>query len=53
VSLITGGIADGAVLRLRFHGRAFEFVIDNAGAGQWSRHLLPHRMNELGIVHAI
>src|SRR5213080_1661214 len=26
--LVTGGIADGAVLRLRSHGRAFEFVLD-------------------------
>jgi hypothetical protein len=42
--LVTGGIANGAVLRLRSHGRAIEFVLDSAVAEQWSRSLPPHRM---------
>jgi len=51
--LMTGGIANGAVLRLRSHGRAIEFVMDVASADQWSQHLPPHRMNESGRVQAI
>lgn len=51
--LVTGGIADGAVLRLRAHGRAIEFVLDVTAAEQWSHKLPPHRMNEPGIVHAV
>jgi hypothetical protein len=51
--LITGGIADGAILRLRSHGRAFEFVLDVGVADQWSHQLPPHRMNELGHVHVL
>lgn len=51
--LVTGGIADGAVLRLRSHGRAFEFVLDNATAERWSHRLPPHRMNETGAVQAM
>ena len=43
--LVTGGIADGAVLRLRAHGRAIEFVLDMASAGRWSALLPPHRMS--------
>jgi len=50
--LVTGGIADGAVLRLRSHGRTFEFIIDVAAAERWSHRLPPHRMNEEGVVHA-
>jgi hypothetical protein len=50
--LITGGIADGAVLRLRSHGRAMEFVLDMASADRWSALLPPHRMNEPGRAHA-
>jgi hypothetical protein len=42
--LMTGGIADGAMLRLRSHGRAFEFVLDVAAAEHWSRRLPPHRV---------
>ena len=42
--LVTGGIADGAVLRVRCHGRAIEFVLDAKSAEQWSRSLPPHRM---------
>lgn len=49
--LVTGGIADGAVLRLRAHGRAIEFVLDSASAERWSHHLPPHRMDESGAVH--
>ena len=51
--LVTGGIAKGAVLRLRSHGRAFEFVMDVASAERWSQHLPPHRMNEAGHVEAV
>jgi hypothetical protein len=40
--LVTGGIADGAVLRLRAHGRAIEFVLDVATAERWSQQLPPH-----------
>ena len=42
--LVTGGIADGAVLRLRSHGRATEFILDMASANRWSALLPPHRM---------
>jgi hypothetical protein len=51
--LVTGGIAHGAVLRLRSHGRAFEFVLDSAAAARWSHRLPPHRMNEGGSVHVV
>ena len=51
--LVTGGIADGAVLRLRAHGRAIEFVLDSAAADRWCHRLPPHRMNEEGTVHAV
>ena len=51
--LVTGGISDGAVLRLRSHGRAIEFILDVATAEQWSRFLPPHRMNEAGVVRAV
>ena len=37
--LMTGGIADRAVLRLHSHGRAFEFVLDVAAAERWCRQL--------------
>lgn len=40
--LMTGGIAAGALLRLRSHGRAFEFVLDVTAAERWSRRLPPH-----------
>jgi hypothetical protein len=51
--LVTGGIAHGAVLRLRSHGRAIEFVLDSASAEKWSHRLPPHRMNEAGRVLSI
>jgi hypothetical protein len=51
--LVTGGIADGAVLRLRAHGRAIEFVLDSAAAEQWSHRLPPHRFNESGRVATV
>lgn len=44
--LVTGGIADGAVLRLRSHGRAIEFLLEMPAAQEWSRSLPPHRMGE-------
>jgi len=50
--LVTGHIANGAVLRLRSHGRTFEFILDLAVADRWSHRLPPHRMNEEGVVHA-
>ncbi|HEY2092271.1 MAG TPA: hypothetical protein VGJ81_10295 [Thermoanaerobaculia bacterium] len=43
--LVTGGIADGAVLRLRSHGRATEFLLDMAAATKWSLLLPPHRLS--------
>ena len=51
--LLTGGIASGAVLRLRAHGRAIEFVLDMATASKWSELLPPHRMDQIGHVHAV
>src|SRR5690242_3859173 len=42
--LVTGGIAHGAVMRLRSHGRAIEFVLDMATAARWSALLPPHRL---------
>ena len=50
--LVTGGIAQGAVLRLRAHGRALEFVLDMTSAERWSLLLPPHRLDEPGRVHA-
>jgi hypothetical protein len=41
------------VLRLRSHGRAFEFVLDNAAAQSWCQRLPPHRMNEGGSVRVV
>ncbi len=51
--LVTGGIAHGAVLRLRAHGRAIEFVLDAAAAERWSRRLPPHRFDEAGAVQVV
>lgn len=51
--LVTGGIADGAVLRLRAHGRAIEFVLESAAVERWSHRLPPHRMNESGEVRVV
>lgn len=51
--LVTGGIADGAVLRLRAHGRAIEFVLDSASAERWSERLPPHRIDEAGHVATV
>ena len=51
--LLTGGIASGAVLRLRAHGRAIEFILDMATASKWSKLLPPHRMDQIGHVHAV
>lgn len=51
--LLTGGIATGAVLRLRAHGRAIEFILDMAAARRWSELLPPHRMDQIGTVHAV
>ena len=51
--LVTGGIADGAVLRLRSHGRAYEFVLDVAMAERWSHRLPPHRVDQSGRVEVV
>lgn len=51
--LLTGGIAKGAVLRVRAHGRAIEFVLDMPTAEKWSHLLPPHRIDQLGHVHAV
>lgn len=51
--LLTGGIATGAVLRLRAHGRAIEFILDMATARRWSELLPPHRLDQIGHVHAV
>lgn len=50
--LVTGAIADGAVLRLWWHGRAVEFVLDMASAVRWSALLPPHQMIRRGSVHS-
>lgn len=51
--LVTGRIADGAVLRLRSHGRAYEFILDVAFAERWSHRLPPHRLDEAGSVAVV
>jgi hypothetical protein len=51
--MVSGGIASGAVLRLRAHGRAIEFILDVTAAEEWSQHLPPHRFGEAGHVHAV
>jgi hypothetical protein len=51
--LVTGGIADGAVLRLRSHGRAYEFVLGVAVAERWSHSLPPHRIDQPGRVEVV
>ena len=51
--LLAGTVSDGAVLRLRSHGRAVEFVLDLASAEKWSQLLPPHRIDEAGRVHAV
>lgn len=51
--LVTGGIADGAVLRLRSHGRAYEFILDVGVADRWSQRLPPHRIDQAGSVAVV
>ena len=51
--LVSGAIADCAVLRLRAHGRAFEFVLDTMAAERWCHILPPHRMDETGSVRVM
>ena len=48
-----GVIADCAILRLRAHGRAFEFVLDTMAAERWCHILPPHRMDETGSVRVM
>ncbi|HXI11693.1 MAG TPA: hypothetical protein VNM92_03495 [Thermoanaerobaculia bacterium] len=45
-------VAHGKVMRLRSHGRVFEFILDPAGASEWAQRLPSHRMGEPGAVHA-
>lgn len=51
--LVSGAIADSAILRLRAHGRAFEFVLDTMAAERWCHILPPHRMDETGSVRVM
>lgn len=39
--LVTGGIADGAVMRLTSHGHEFDFAMNATAAREWSRALPP------------
>jgi hypothetical protein len=39
--LVTGDIADGAVMRLTSRGHEFDFAMDAAAATEWSRALPP------------
>lgn len=39
--LVTGGIAEGALMRLTSRGHEFDFAMDNAAAKEWSRALPP------------
>lgn len=46
-------VPEGKVLRLRSHGQAFEFILDNSSAQQWLSSLPAHRMDEPGSVRAV
>ena len=39
--LVTGGIANGAVMRLTCRGQEFDFAMDSGAAKEWSRALPP------------
>ena len=39
--LVTGDIADGALMRVKSRGHDFDFVMDTAAATEWSRALPP------------
>ena len=43
----TGHSVVGKALRLRAHGHAFEFVLDQATARQWEQLLPPRRVDQL------
>lgn len=43
----TGHSVVGKALRIRSHGHAFEFVLDQATARQWEQLLPPHRVDQL------
>jgi hypothetical protein len=43
----TGHSVVGKALRLRSHGHAFEFVLDQATARQWEQLLTPRRADQL------
>jgi hypothetical protein len=53
--LTTGKSVDAAhrVLRLRSHGRAFEFVLDSADQAKWSSTLPPKTMGAPQRAHAV
>jgi len=42
----TGRSVVGKALRLRAHGHAFEFLLDQGTARQWEQLLPPHRLDE-------
>jgi hypothetical protein len=44
-------VHNGAVLRIRSHGRKFEFIIDEKNVSAWNAQLPPHRMSESPMVH--
>ena len=51
--LATGGRkVEGEVLRLRSHGRKFEFVVAKEDAGKWKAKLPKHRVDDPGNVHS-
>ena len=39
--LVTGGIAEGALMRVTYRGHEFDFAMKNAAAKEWSRALPP------------
>jgi hypothetical protein len=43
----TGRSVVGKALRLRSHGHAFEFLLDQGTARQWEQLLPPHRLDEV------
>jgi hypothetical protein len=51
--LATGkDVPNGRVLRLRSHGRAFEFILPKVEADRWASQLPAHRMENPSRLHA-
>lgn len=44
-------VPNGRVMRLRSHGRAFEFILSNSEADKWVSKLPPHRMENASRAH--